>query len=176
MVDVMVDLETMSSSSTAAIVAIGAVRMDLKNKTVFNTEPGGTFYRTVSLKSSQKFGGTIDGDTVLWWMKQSEHARAALTSDNNVSIDSALNDFAAWLREKPLEGIWGCGSDFDNVILTTAYHRLGRMQPWSYHQNRCYRTVREAANPKGIKIERAGTYHNALDDAINQANHLCKIL
>lgn len=169
---IMLDLETMSLAPDAAIIAIGAVRFDLNEPVKEFTEED-TFYRVVNLKSAQRAGGRIDAETVLWWLQQSEEARMALTGDDSVLIDSALKDFAEWLREAPMEGIWGNGASFDNVALEGAYIRSGKTPPWSYKANRCYRTI-SALRPD-IKREQLGTFHNALDDAKSQVQHLWQI-
>ena len=166
---IMVDLETMGLLTDAAIVSIGAVRFNPVEGTL-----GSTFYKVVNLKSAVRGGGKIYPETVIWWMQQSKEAREALTGDDSVLIETALKEFADWVREETLEGgIWGNGAAFDNVVLEGAYLRLGKMVPWSYKENRCYRTV--AAMYPEIEREQLGTHHNALDDAISQAKHLCKI-
>lgn len=169
---IMLDLETMSLATDAAIISIGAVRFDLETG-----ELGDTFYRVVNLKSVQRAGGRIDAETVMWWLQQGEEARKALTGEESVLIDTALRDFANWVREAPLEGIWGNGAGFDNVVLEGAYHRQGWTAPWSFYMNRCYRTIsaqfpeirRETYRPMG------NVHHNAVDDAVAQALHLCAL-
>ena len=50
-----------------------------------------------------------------------------------------------------------------------------RIKPaWPYRNNRCYRTLKGLL--PAIELERSGTHHNALDDAITQARHLQKIV
>lgn len=171
---IMLDLETFSSAHDAAIVAIGAVRFYPKEDGLGTAKQlGATFYRTISAKSAQARGGRIDGDTVIWWLGQSEAARNAIIVDP-VLVESALKDLSIWIREVPVNGIWGNGADFDNVIISNAYKSINWTQPWSYSLNRCYRTIKNLA-PE-IKMERIGEAHNALDDAISQASHLCKIV
>jgi exodeoxyribonuclease VIII len=70
-IDVMVDLETMGTSHTAPIIAIGAVVFG-NNATHDNEE----FYETISLQSAVDSGAVIQPSTVLWWMQQSDEARA----------------------------------------------------------------------------------------------------
>ncbi len=166
---IMLDLEFFSLAKDAAIASIGAVRFDKESG-----ELGDTFYRVVNLKSSQRAGGRIDADTVMWWMQQSDAARGALCGDDSVLIDVALKEFADWVREERLDGIWGNGADCDNVILEGCYQRSGRTPPWSYEMNRCYRTM-VVLHPQIQKAVFVGTAHNALDDAISQAKHLCEI-
>lgn len=171
---VMIDLETMSIAKDAAIIAIGAVRMDLEAEIVDVKEHA--FYSTVSLKSAQRMGGKIDADTVLWWMEQSQEARDAITKDQGVHLETALKNFNTWIREYSCIEVWGNGSDFDNVILESAYNRLGWTPPWTYKMNRCYRTMANIfPQVKRDTVMEGRIAHNASDDAINQAEHLCKI-
>lgn len=163
------DLETMGSSPNAAIIAIGAVEFDLETR-----ELGRTKSCMVSLKSSVNHGGVMDADTVLWWMKQSDEARKPF-SRSGWDIDVALKLFSDWFAEcydKRDLCVWGNGSDFDNVILASAYSRLKMVAPWHYYNNRCYRTVK---NLFPLKMERTGIHHNAGDDAVAQARHLLDI-
>ncbi|RKZ96988.1 MAG: 3'-5' exoribonuclease [Gammaproteobacteria bacterium] len=160
--NVMLDLETMATGSHAAIVAIGAVEFDKDGL-------GREFYQTIDLDSSAAFGD-ISAKTVVWWMKQSDVARAEIFNAN-CTLYGALIEFSRWLHEGTK--VWGNGVDFDNVILTNAYDDFGVQLPWSYKDSRCYRTV-VAMHPK-LNIKRLGVHHNALDDAIYQANHLIAI-
>lgn len=165
---IMLDLETLSSANDAVIIAIGAMRFNINN-----FEETDTFYRVVNAKSAQRGGGRVDGDTVMWWMGQSEEARKAICGDDSVLIDTALIEFSKWVREKTLEGMWGNGADFDNVVLRTAYERLNKTAPWSHRENRCYRTMRSLA--PDIKRIEPKIPHHALHDAVAQAEHLSRI-
>ncbi len=169
MLDVMIDLETMGQGHDAAIVAIGAVEFDRTAR-----ETGQEFYLTVDLESAVRCGGVIDPSTVMWWMRQSEHARQAL--DGKSDIAQALATFSGWLRSRgdlSQVRIWGNGSDFDNVILANAYRRLLLPTPWKFWNNRCYRTWKN--EHREVSMERSGTHHNALDDAVSQARHMLKV-
>ena len=166
MIQVMLDLETMSVSSNAAIASIGAVK--------FTEEDGiiDKFYRTVDLRTCKAVGLHICPNTIDWWSKQSPEARKALTIDN-ISLTQALDEFTEWYGDKKIP-VWGNGAGFDNVIMENAYHAIKAPRPWTGFYDRCYRTVKNL-----ITIEpdvRDGTHHNALDDAIFQTNHLLKIL
>jgi 3'-5' exoribonuclease-like protein len=165
---VMLDLETMGTSKDAAIVAIGAVRFDLNTGLL-----GDKFYQVINLKSAQRAGGKIDADSVMFWLQQSDEARKAITSDDGVHIEAGIKAFSEWIRSVPVAHLWGNGSDFDNVILEGAYNRLGWTPPWAYKQNRCYRTL--VSLYASVEKEDSVIPHQALEDAIAQANHLCKI-
>ena len=118
MLDVMLDLETIGNGPRAAIVAIGAVEFDPKTRTV-----GDRFYQTDDLATAVKMGGEMDASTELWWLKQSDAARAEFAKDG-AHIEQALLDFKTWMfyRGAPeLLCVWGNGAAFDNVILSSAY-------------------------------------------------------
>lgn len=169
--EVMLDLETMGQRPNAAIIAIGAVEFDRYLKTL-----GSTFYQTIDLQSAVALGGVIDPSTVMWWMQQNDKARGAF-KEPGANMASALMAFSIWLAGRCSPGsvrIWGCGSDFDNVILASAYQNCNLEVPWKFWNNRCYRTIK-AMHPD-IKMERSGTYHNALDDAVSQTTHLLRML
>ena len=164
---IMLDLETLDTGPHSTIVAIGAVRFDLSTP----TGHWETFYTSVKPEQSM-WGRTLSGDTVLWWMKQSDAARAAITTDDSASLDVALEAFRSWaVLPNKIDEMWGNGSDFDNIILGNAYKALSYRLPWSYSQNRCFRTLKNLGIKlgSGEGIKRVGTHHNALDDALYQA-------
>jgi exodeoxyribonuclease VIII len=131
--NVMLDLETMGSGSHAAIVAIGAVEFNPMAMTL-----GRKFYCLVDLESAVKEGGQMDAGTVIWWLRQGDAARQELAKGGAPMIQ-ALRDFAFWLARSASDPIvWGNGSDFDNVILSSAYRRAGMPVPWRYSSSRCY--------------------------------------
>lgn len=166
MTDVMLDLETMGTSANAAIVAIGAVEFDIERTFI-----GRKFYAVVNLQSAIENGGVVDGDTIRWWLGQSDEARAAIrVGDEHINV--ALIQFSGWLD--PEARVWGNGAAFDNVILASAYRRSQIELPWKFWNDRCYRTIKSLHGD--VPIERIGTHHNALDDAETQANHLMRIL
>jgi exodeoxyribonuclease VIII len=170
--DVMVDLETMGNGPRAAVIAIGAVEMDFVASRI-----GETFYRVVDLESSVRAGLEMDASTVLWWLKQSDEARLAITQPGQ-SLGQALVDFSAWMQphgEKKDLCVWGNGAAFDNVILASAYKAANIGMPWSHQSDRCYRMVR-ALYPEIPAGPDTGTKHNALDDAVYQARHLIAML
>ena len=171
MQDVMLDLETMGTGPQAAIVAIGAVEFDAQSQLI-----GEEFYVVVDLESSVAHGGVIDASTVLWWLKQSDAARAAFDR-SGTSLTAALIQFSSWMTARaPRENVrvWGNGAAFDNVILASAYRQANITQPWLFWNDRCYRTVK-ALSP-AVTMQRNGTHHNALDDAESQARHLIDML
>lgn len=168
--DVMLDLETMSTLPNAAIVAIGAVAFDLRK-----SELGNVFYSRVSLNSAIESDGHMDPDTVKWWLRQNDKARAEISQDGP-TLEEALSGFKAWLEDNTDTNtvrIWGNGAAFDNVILASAYRSIAMDPPWRFWNDRCYRTIK-AMDPT-VKSPKIGVSHHALDDARRQAQHMLMI-
>ncbi len=163
--EVMLDLETMDSANTAAITAIGAIAMNLETG-----ELGPSFYVKVNLQSSIDAGLTVSGDTISWWLMQSEEARKEMAA-KGVSLVEALEMFSKYMSNHST--LWGNGAAFDNAILSNAYRATKIPQPWAFWNDRCYRTVKNLY-PQ-VPFHRSGTHHNALDDAVTQADHLIAI-
>lgn len=169
MLDVMLDLETMSTGPDAAIVAIGAVEFDPE------AGIGTSFYMSVDLLSSVAGGGQMDASTVLWWLQRDAAVRAAIVHGRPLPL--VLESFSRWLaRCGPVAQVrlWGNGAGFDNVILRRTYTRLDAEPPWTHWNDRCYRTLKEMR--PDIPMQRQGMHHHAHDDARSQAEHALRLL
>ena len=182
MTHVMVDLETLATSSNALILSIGAVKFDPTGDEISEKFHVGIDLASLPLNS---YGLDIEAATVLWWLDAQRAAgREALEAVPKADIASVLEGFGMWLDnargEIPFKGsppsvkVWGNGASFDNVILRNAYTKLGMDAPWKFWDDRCYRTFKNLA--PSMKTERMGAYHSALDDAVTQASHMQKIV
>lgn len=177
---IMLDLETLGTGSNAVIASIGAVAFQFDPKRPLI---GDKFYAvTPDWDTQREKGRVITGNTVAWWLQQSESAiRGILVSPDlstpSDTMFSALGRFSNFVRQFDKPCIWGNGADFDNVILGSMYDTYGLAKPWSYGRNRCYRTVNSAITlpPTIREVKRVGTHHNALDDAIYQTVRLLAI-
>jgi exodeoxyribonuclease VIII len=160
--NIMLDLETMSTKNNAVIVSIGAVFFDKR-------ELGDEFYIVLDVREQQQMGRHISADTMRWWLDQSAEARSVFKESGVAAAKGLLmfNEFVSKSSGRPI--MWGNGSDFDNAILGSLHDDLGMPRPWSFSDNRCYRTLKNVVQPVGNLPIRAGTYHNALDDAKYQA-------
>ncbi len=190
--DVMVDLEAFGTQASACIPSVGAVGFDQNGRV-----PHAEFYITgINIQTCLDAGLTINGETLYWWMKQSDDARAEITRQRFIdtttladpysrpellqrpTLQEALEEFAHFIDTQTIGRqhvrIWGNGSDFDNVILAHAYRAMGMEIPWEFWNNRCYRTLKNQY--RHIELERTGTHHSAYDDARSQAKHCIRLL
>ena len=166
--DVMADLETLGTNSFAVILSIGAVKFDPFGDPEAE-DAYDTFHVYVDPASCVMHGLSMDTSTVMWWLAQSKESQTYQTEAKRIGLPEALAEFSKWFGDKSLP-LWGNGATFDNVILGNAYRACGMEQPWKFWDDRCYRTVKDLA-PE-IEIERLGTHHNAVHDAMSQARHL----
>ena len=94
----------------------------------------------------------MDPDTVLWWMGQSDEARAAIAynvdGEKRMALLQALQKFQEWLIANGQEGkrpyVWGNGAGFDCTIMANAYEAVRKVSfigYWNGFQDRDVRTV-----------------------------------
>lgn len=171
----MVDLETMGVNPNDAILSIGIVPFDAKEKKL-----GKGFYAKVSLESCHKLGMNIDPSTVMWWLQQDQAARGEFKGNYaHMPITDALKEVTNFIKTQSERAeidqlkIWGNGSMMDNALLSAAFDLAGLGVPWSYKSDMCYRTLRALApDVKRVEPEIA---HHALSDAVAQAKTLFAI-
>lgn len=169
------DLETMGQAPGCPIIAIGAVPVSAAG-----AYPEAGFYQVIDLQSCLDVGLRMDASTVLWWLQQSDAARAEFKRPG-IPLREALKNYtehlgATYPRSRSGKSdakVWGNGSDFDNAILAYAYHACGLELPWEFWANRCFRTM-HAAYPSVMYVKPIQA-HNALADATAQAEHLVKL-
>lgn len=169
---VMLDLETLSSANDAAVVAIGACLFD-----PYGDGFTDKFYCPVDVESAMTHG-SVAGSTLKWWLKQSDAVRQQTFPESGaLELPAALAWFSAWLRNKGTNvAVWGNGATFDNVVIRSAYAAVKLPVPWSFRNDKCYRTVINLPGAEAVPFVRSGEAHNALDDAITQALHLQKVM
>lgn len=170
--NVMIDIETLSTRTNAAILSIGAVTFDMRKMTL-----GERFYATISATSCEAVGLHVDAATVEWWQKQSETARQQAFKGEH-ALPGALRMLTEFIEGSMVAQksrcIWGNGANFDPVIVESAYRACKMATPWDFWGVRCFRTFKNIwFNVEAP--ERQGTHHNALDDAIHQAEWMFKI-
>lgn len=165
--DRMVDIETYDNICTAAIASIGAVKFNVATREVCDE-----FYCTIDPRSCKEYGLTFGEDTLNWWKQQSIEARQALRI-GNIPLPDALEKFSEWYKTGTAGKIC-CWGMFDVPTLSHAYRKVGMDTPWLYWATIECRSVSDLLN---ANINRSvGVYHNALNDAVIQANHMINIL
>lgn len=164
----MLDLETLDTSPTAVVTTVGIVEFD-----PYSDRIGEKLQLVLNdWDDQQKLGRTVSANTFKWWLQQDAAAQAALLTKGGWSTREALKQIEALLTVEKNPIVWGNGADFDNIILGGLFESYGMKKPWSYGNNRCYRTMRTVFSEGAPKRQRLGTAHVAVDDALTQAVHL----
>lgn len=174
--DIMIDLETLGTTADAVIISMGAVTFNLDACVVFDELKSDSFYTAVNIDSQSN--RHTSGATLQWWDQQSlaAHRVFAEAADGPPLVDAlaALSVFIAKCNWDKVV-VWSNGADFDLPMLAHAYSQYGVALPWKPYAGRCYRTYKNLPGARAIAMQRQGLHHNALDDAIDQARHLCAI-
>jgi hypothetical protein len=172
----MLDLETLSTQPDAVVLSIGMVAFTSRSNDIINS-----FYQRVSLDDQISRGATVDASTLDWWAAQPDEARTeALSggSDRCSPWDAMARLTGFFDEQRPAAAdlrVWANAPSFDCVILRRMASRANQHPiPWTYREERCYRTIRENY-PSSEPSARTNCAHRAIDDAMFQARHLMAI-
>lgn len=174
--NLMIDLETMGNTHNSAIIAIGACFFDPDTGAI-----GKTFYQQVNLEAAVISGTQMDASTVLWWMQQSDDARAKFKDNHKAdTLELVLSNFYNFVKQAKNVKPWGNGATFDLGILSNSFEKAYIKTPWQFWNERDVRTVVELGQAVGFDPKKdmpfEGTPHYALDDAIHQAKYVSAII
>lgn len=171
-IDIMVDIESLDTKSTCVVLSVGAVPFSIEKKTTYSLE---SFYVTIDIKSGIDSGRTIAEHTLLWWMKQDTESKKVFFEKDRLHIDEFKLAFANWIKFFSLNYdrivVWAKGPSFDISVLDNVYDYK---TPYHFREVRDVRTIIDLYRFLGLGDEGDynldGPKHNALHDAIYQAN------
>lgn len=174
--DVSIDLETLGTAPGSVITQIGLCAF---NADALISAASATLIR-IDPQDALDNGFTISWATIAWWLSQSDAAREAMVARgaNTHPVGIALHRATDWLASEcePDVRPWGHGASFDVTLLEMAYKMMRIPIPWDYHNVRDLRTLLTVA-PEGVeKPVTRGTEHQAMDDAINQAEWIKRLV
>lgn len=168
--DVMLDIETLGTSPGCMVLSVGAVTFNLSTG-----EIGDEFYASLDIRGQDRYGLSIEVDTLHWWMHQSPEAQQEAFS-GRTPLGEAASQFCGWFKYVGGINIWAQGMDFDMPIWGHAMRQVGYTVPWKFYNCRdtssAYDLARYRNNFHYKDVPREGTYHNALDDAKHQVKCL----
>lgn len=175
----MLDIETLSTSSHASVISVGIC--------AFNLDEGVVASDGWAIQAKD-WHGEIDPTIIQWWTKQNEAAREFSFNGLNTSLLVAQNlyEFIASFAGPRPEEVWANDPDFDVTILRHWYARVQKhhgmnlpLWPVRYNVGRSCRTI--FAEAKRLGIDYGDAYgmatvaHNPIDDACNQARAVIKV-
>lgn len=184
---VMVDLETLGTTSSAPIISIGAL--------FFNPRTGAydssnAFKQAVNPQTCINAGADPAVDAFTFWMSQPKEAQDHYNSLKKRPIKEVMNDFRKWLRWNPITEskveqhdhklwLWSAAT-FDGVILNNTYKYLGSEVPWQRRNLvdlRTYRIMALALGIEDITVDMPDSHiiHDPVEDCIRQVRQVIKI-
>lgn len=167
----MLDIETVGTRPGCNILTIGAIKFSLAGVSEAVED---RFYRRINHQElDNKF--SYDVDTMKWWTNQNsivrEEAFGGLANPYHT-----IEDFIVFCRRDKNLQVFANHANFDFPILEHYIRQLGYEIPWHYRNINCYATLKNNMKFIPRSDTQIGVAHNALDDAINQANHCVKLL
>lgn len=178
LLNIVLDLETLSTSHDAAIIQIGAVvpRFDHKHILGWPFEFQATIKYEDCLESVSRKLTSQDHMTMQWWEGQASRKEVF---SGQLDYAEALEQFVDWVKHfKMPVVIWGNGADFDNVVLRHSLDAFGFHDVWSFRNNRCFRTMKNVfpVEDQTLALGPQETKHTALGDARWEARILNEIV
>ena len=160
--DIMLDLETLSTRPDATILTFGACKFDPYTQSDIDK---GIYFR-INVDEQTELGRHVDDNTVEWWGRQAEDVREeALGDGDRISLEQFTQELNRFIVGA--DNIWAQGPVFDIVILENLYRQLDKPCPWQFWQIRDSRTLLSTHGDPREK-NKAGL-HNALEDCVSQA-------
>lgn len=160
----MVDLETLGTTSDSVILQLGFC--------VFNYEDGIIHQENHHLDLDEQSDRRIDSSTVLWWMNQTEEARKAVfTRPQTITKEAAWTQLSNQLNG--VSNVWANSPSFDLAMLKSYFDGD---TPWSFRVELDFRTiVAELDHDRKLRPPSNPNKHVAMFDAIWQAEYLINI-
>lgn len=160
---VMIDLETLDVEPTAVVLSMGAVKFD-----PITGKLGDTLFYRVDVDEQLALSRTTSDKTMDWWAKQSPEAQeSAFSPDDRHPLGFVLTQLHRFVWGS--DRVWSQGS-MDIDILKHMFRSEKMNLPWAYWQVMDSRTIFDAIDGHVVK----GTPHDALSDAIGQAEGICR--
>lgn len=157
--DVMVDIETLSTSADAIVIQLAAARFD-------DERIHDSFTTPLDPRGQLQKGREWDWNTVLWWVRQDNCFQVwneALHAD--LGVRESLQKFSEWYHDVPVVSVWAKPPTFDLSILESLYRQYSIAVPWDHRAPRDVRTLMGLV-PDSCHVRR-GT-HIALEDVKDQ--------
>ena len=160
--DLMIDIETLSTGPNATIMTIAAQVFDPAS----TGWPDRHFYARVTPESQPN--RDIDDTTIAWWATQVPEARKEIFEEvGRRDLVDCLEELGKLIWQS--DRIWANGICFDMNILEHAFKEHGINLPWKFYHVRDARTVYalwpDCPQPKSAS-------HHALDDCKRQITML----
>ena len=167
--NICLDIETLSTRSTAVIVSIAAVSFS------FTSDVTEEFEVHINPRSSKDYGLHVDQKTLDWW-KNSNIEAAKVWMNSKIDLMTGIQSFIDFTGSDK-DTLWfSQGSTFDFPILQSSMQVLNIEPPWKFWNVRDMRTINWLGQVDPRNEPRVGLYHDALSDCYTQIQNMKKAL
>lgn len=170
----MIDIETLGLLPASAVHQVGYCAADLATGE-YLLQPTNIYLRPDSTAS-------MDFDTICWWMRQSDAARAAVFPADRARTSLADAFYKLDAVYRALGGqdagvtVWASPAMFDLPMLTQSWGIPGTDgKPWPYYMERDLMTLYKMLDPEKKLKPTNPVEHDAASDAKAQMDHLIAI-
>jgi len=168
MIELMLDIETLSTRVDAHILQVALVPFDLEQAVM------GTNVFNVNVSAGGQNERHRDVNTFAWWLEQSPEVTSAVFNPRKAwPLGTMLSELFRYVQSFPEETrVWCKGPEFDTAILKHAYEQVGMSTPWNHRRVRDVRTAQEISRATLPRTLRYGPTHDAVDDCREQIKDL----
>lgn len=172
----MIDLETLGVRTSSAFISVGMVDFDLDTCEV---DYDSKYYANVSWDDALK-ERTYDVSTLKFWLTQSEDASKILLKNAKPLDMVGMEIHEQFTMKGNVYDVWSNGATVDIPILEDYFSNRNAPNLWDHWNIRDVRTMSMIGMSQfGYSLshkEFKGIKHNALDDAIHQAEYVCEVM
>ena len=167
--DIVLDIETLSTRPDAVILTIGAVKFSPYGDDI---DESNGFYTRMDVNQQIAMGRHVSEDTLQWWGKQAAEVREeALCETGRESVEDSLAGLNRFLVGS--QNIWVQGPVFDIATLENLYRQILSPPPWHFWNIRDSRTLFGIhGDPRDKNHQHA---HNAMVDCIIQGKAIQRV-
>lgn len=163
--EVMVDIETLSTSThNAVVLSIAAARFTLDQRGA-KIEQTGLWVPDLHAQIAK--GRGISDATMKWWRAQDDDARAHWKDTPPIPVIDALQGLGTFICDMDTP-IWSNGCCFDIGNLESLFAQWEMPVPWRYNAVRDARTIYKATPQLRDKKIEPLPAHNPINDCVNQ--------
>lgn len=175
--NIMIDIETLDTADTAVILSISAVEFCDKTG-----DTGAEIEIHVDPQSCIDSGGTMNWETVAWWLVQPADAIDKIINQSQrfhvLTALIHLNTYIQRCKEASQKDVyvWANAPRFDLSKIAFYLNRFKMALPWLFSKEMCVRSYSNRYPHIKQQVSFVGTKHNGIDDCKHQINYLVQTL
>lgn len=165
--EMMIDIETLGTRNTSVILQVGLLVFE-------EDEIIQAYLANLNIEDQiRNYNRTMDGDTILWWLKQKPEAQASVTDERLLdATNHVLYSIQKLSEEYTVKEFWAKGG-FDFDILETLFQSANMKPSWNFRTRNDMRPLLKLyPAAKHLEREEKELAHSAVGDCMYQLRQL----